>query len=61
MDACGKIAKRLTGLIVQEDGTSATEYAILLGVIVLVAAAAIQGIGTRMYAIYQSVDSVMPT
>ena len=44
----------------EEDGTSATEYAILLTLLVLVAVASIRGIGQRMYNIYDYIDLVMP-
>lgn len=60
MDVYDNVARRFSRLLRQEDGPSATEYAILLAVIVLVAVAAIRGIGERMYAIYESVNSVMP-
>ncbi len=45
----------------EDDGPSATEYAILLAVLVLVAVASMRGIGERMYNIYVEVDAVMPT
>ena len=44
----------------EEDGPTATEYAILLAMIVLVAAATIQSIGERMYNIYENINTVMP-
>jgi pilus assembly protein Flp/PilA len=44
----------------EEDGPTATEYAILLALIVLVAAATIQSIGERMYNIYENINTVMP-
>ena len=44
----------------EEDGPTATEYAIMLALIVLVAAAAIQGIGSRMTGIYDNINTVMP-
>ena len=44
----------------EEDGPTATEYAIMLVLIVLVAAATIQSIGERMFVIYENIDSVMP-
>ena len=47
--------------VVSEDGVSATEYAILLALIVLVAMGAIQGIGERMMNIYENIDSSVPT
>jgi pilus assembly protein Flp/PilA len=44
----------------EEDGPTAVEYAILLALIVLVAAATIQSIGERMYNIYVNINGVMP-
>ena len=44
----------------EEDGPTATEYAIMLALIVLVAAATIQSIGERMYNIYENINTVMP-
>ncbi len=45
----------------EDEATSATEYAILLTLLVLVAVAAIRGIGERMYNIYENIDTVMPS
>ncbi len=45
---------------VEENGPSATEYAIMLALIVLVAAAAIQGVGARIINIYQNIDGAIP-
>ena len=39
-----------------EDGPTGTEYAVLLGVIVLVAVTAISGIGTTVGATFASLD-----
>jgi Flp pilus assembly pilin Flp len=44
----------------EEDGPTATEYAILLAVLVLVAVASIRGIGERIYNIYEHVNAIMP-
>ena len=44
----------------EEDGPSATEYAILLAVLVLVAVVSIRGIGERIYNIYEHVNAIMP-
>jgi len=56
--------RRLTAvlwrLFRQEDGPSATEYAILLALLVLVAVAAIQGIGERMMNIYTNINTAIP-
>lgn len=61
MDARGKLTRTLSRLLREEDGPSATEYAILLALLVLVAMVAIRGIGERMFAIYQAINATMPT
>lgn len=43
-----------------EDGPTATEYAVLLALIVLVAAAVIQSIGEKMYNIYDNINAAVP-
>jgi pilus assembly protein Flp/PilA len=57
----GHIMTTVCRLLREDDGPSATEYAILLALIVLVAVAAVRSIGTRMQGIYQSIDATMPT
>ncbi len=56
----GLLAQRLPRLLVEEDGPSATEYAILLAILVLVAIVSIQSIGERMYNVYLAIDGTMP-
>ncbi len=51
----------LSRFLRQDDGPTATEYAILLALLILVAVAAIQGIGERVYNVYESINGVMPT
>ncbi|MFH1749191.1 MAG: hypothetical protein ABIG44_19340 [Planctomycetota bacterium] len=51
----------LRRLLHQEQGPTATEYAILLALLVLVAVVAIRGIGERIMNIYVEVDAVMPS
>lgn len=46
-------------LLRREDGPSATEYAILLAVLILGAMAVIQAIGQSMYIIYQNVNDAV--
>ena len=43
-----------------EKAVSATEYAILLSLLVLVCMAAIQGIGSRMINLYTAIDGSLP-
>lgn len=44
-------------LLTSEEGTSATEYAVMLGLIVLVAVGAISGIGTGVSDTFTSLDT----
>ncbi|TWT43853.1 Flp/Fap pilin component [Phycisphaerae bacterium RAS1] len=59
MNACN-VYHTLVRFLRDEDGPTATEYAILLAMLVLVAVAAIQGIGSRMMNIYQNIDGSLP-
>ena len=43
-------------LLTSEDATSATEYAVMLGLIVLVTVGAISGIGTAVSTSFTSLD-----
>lgn len=45
----------------EEDGPSATEYAIMLALIVLIAMSAIRGIGEGMEGVYQSIEGAIPS
>lgn len=51
------VFKRSYELLTSEDATSATEYAVMLGLIVLVAVGAISGIGTGVSTTFTSLDS----
>ncbi len=44
-----------------EDGPTATEYAVMLALIIIVALGAITGLGTTVDAIFTNVDSSLPT
>ena len=55
-----QIAATLRRLLLEDEGPSATEYAILLAMLVLVAVAAIRGIGERMYNIYENINAAIP-
>lgn len=47
-------------LAADDEAASATEYAVLLALLILVAVVAIRGIGERMQFIYENIQSVMP-
>jgi len=44
-----------------EDGPTATEYAVMLALIIIVALGAITGLGTTVSGIFTNVDSALPT
>ncbi len=44
-----------------EDGPTATEYAVMLALIIIVALGAITGLGTTVDSIFTNVDSSLPT
>ena len=44
-----------------EDGPTATEYAVMLALIIVLSLAAISGIGTTVMGIFTSVDGALPT
>lgn len=56
----GPIAVRFRQLLRREDGASATEYAILLGLLVLIAMAAILSVGKHMQIIYDDIHQTIP-
>lgn len=57
-----KAVCRRCGLFVRgEDGPSATEYAILLAVLVLIAVASIRQIGEKIHFVYQNIETAVAT
>lgn len=44
-----------------EDGPTATEYAVMLALIIIVALGAITGLGTTVDTIFTNVDNALPT
>lgn len=44
-----------------EDGPTATEYAVMLALIIIVALGAITGLGTTVDAIFTNVDDALPS
>ena len=47
--------------LVNEDGPTAVEYAVMLALIIIVALTAIQTVGTRTSATFNNIASKMPT
>ncbi len=51
------IVNRFRQFLVNEDGPTATEYAVMLALIIVVAIAAIQTLGTNVNATFEDVNS----
>jgi pilus assembly protein Flp/PilA len=52
---------RVKNFIQSEDGPTATEYAVMLALIIIVALGAITGLGTTVSGIFTNVDGSLPT
>ncbi len=46
--------------LVSEDGPTATEYAVMLALIIIVALTAITALGTKVTSIFTNVESALP-
>ncbi len=51
---------RTKNFLKSEDGPTATEYAVMLALIIIVALGAITGLGTTVEGIFTDVDTAMP-
>jgi pilus assembly protein Flp/PilA len=51
---------RVRSFIVSEDGPTATEYAVMLALIIIVALAAIQLLGAKVSEIFTNVNTALP-
>jgi len=52
---------RAKSFLRSEDGPTATEYAVMLALIIIVALGAITGLGTTVDTIFTNVDTSLPT
>jgi len=52
---------RAKSFLKSEDGPTATEYAVMLALIIIVALGAITGLGTTVDTIFTNVDNSLPT
>jgi len=55
------LKERIHSFMVSEDGPTATEYAVMLALIIIVALAAIESLGTKVSSIFSNVESNLPT
>ena len=51
----------LKRFVISEDGPTATEYAVMLALIIIVCLGAITGLGTTVSSIFSNVDAALPT
>ena len=57
----GLVISRARAFFASEDGPTATEYAVMLALIIVVCIAAITGIGNTVSSIFTNVDAGLPT
>lgn len=55
------LMQRTKQFLVSEDGPTATEYAVMLALIIIVALAAITLLGQKVNTIFTNVESKLPT
>jgi pilus assembly protein Flp/PilA len=55
------LVNRVHEFLRSEDGPTATEYAVMLALIIIVALAAITLLGTKVQGIFTSVEGKLPT
>ncbi len=55
------LVERAKSFLVNEDGPTATEYAVMLALIIIVALAAITLLGGKVQSIFTNVESSLPT
>lgn len=53
------LINRTKAFLVNDDGPTATEYAVMLALIIVVAAAAIKAVGTQVDTIFDNVESTL--
>ncbi len=53
--------KRLRSFLRSEDGPTATEYGVMLALIILVAVGAINALGTKVSTTFASINSAIPS
>ena len=54
------ITKKIQSFLVSEDGPTAVEYAVMLGLIIVVAITAITTLGTTLNTTFTNVESAIP-
>lgn len=55
------VRTRILQFLKSEDGPTATEYAVMLALIIMVCLGAITGIGTKVESMFSAMDGQLPT
>ena len=55
------LKERIHSFVVSEDGPTATEYAVMLALIIIVALGAITTLGTKVSGVFTGVSGKIPT
>lgn len=56
-----KFLTKAKQFLASEDGPTATEYAVMLALIIIIALSAISGLGTTVSSVFTNVDGNLPT
>jgi pilus assembly protein Flp/PilA len=56
-----KFMNRVKDFIQSEDGPTATEYAVMLALIIIIALGAISALGTKVSTVFTNIESNLPT
>ncbi len=54
------LINRVKSFLVEEDGATATEYAVMLALIVVIALGAISALGTKVSQTFTDIETAMP-
>lgn len=56
-----KLILRAKQFLASEDGPTATEYAVMLALIIIIALGAISALGTKVSTVFTNITSAMPS
>ena len=54
------LVKKLQSFVKEEEGATATEYAVMLALIIVIALGAISALGTKVSTTFANIESNMP-
>ena len=54
------LINRVKSFLVEEDGATATEYAVMLALIIVIALGAISALGTKVSQTFVDIETAMP-